>query len=101
MLRQLGRKMQNERQADLFGAAPKQPTHKVNPQHIRNRFIEFLAEMQAAENWPWDENHVETLRERTWPYLFAKMPDQIESAEWKAKIEAEASRLDLARAKAA
>jgi hypothetical protein len=90
-----------EDQSDLFGAAAKQPAHQVNPQHIRNRFIEFLAEMQAASTWPWDENHVETLRERTWPYLFAKMPDAAEAADWKAKIEAEAKRLDLARAKAA
>lgn len=90
-----------EDQVDLFGAATKQPAHQVNPQHIRNRFIEFLAEMKAAESWPWDEGHVETLRERTWPYLFAKLPDQVEALEWKTKIEAEAKRLDDAQAKAA
>ena len=90
-----------EEQPDMFGAAPAQPVHQVNPQHIRNRFIEFLAEMRKAQAWPWDEGHVETLRERTWPYLFAKMPDQAEAADWKAKIEAEAARLDKAQAKAA
>ena len=88
-------------QPDMFGAAPAQPVHQVNPQHIRNRFIEFLAAMKSAETWPWDEGHVETLRERTWPYLFAKMPDQAEATDWKAKIEAEAKRLDEAQAKAA
>jgi hypothetical protein len=42
-----------------------------------------------------------TLRVRTWPYLYAKLPDAVEAAEWKAKIEAEAARLDAARVKAA
>ena len=85
-----------EDQFDLFGAAPAQPAYQVNPQHIRNRFIEFLAAMEGAASWPGDEGHVETLKELTWPYLFAKMPDQIEAAQWKAKIEAEALRPDAA-----
>jgi len=91
----------SEDQDDLFGAAPAQSAYQVNPQHIRNRFIEFLDLMQKAEVWPWDEGHVETLKELTWPYLFAKMPDQAEAVAWKAKIEAEATRLDVASKKAA
>ena len=89
-------------QADLFGtsATPAQ-TYQVNPQHVRNRFIDFLAQMQAAETWPWDEDYLDTLRERTWPYLYDKLPDQAEAAEWKAKMETEAARLDAAQAKAA
>jgi hypothetical protein len=89
-------------QADLFGAspAPAQP-FQVNPQHVRNRFIDFLAQMQAAETWPWDEDYRETLWERTLPYLYAKLPDQVEAADWKVKLDSEAARLDAAQAKAA
>jgi hypothetical protein len=83
-------------QPDLFGKDPKPAAYRVNPQHIRYRFIEFLEKMQAAETWPWDGDHVETLRGRTWPYLFAKLPDAAEAAEWKAKLEVEAARLDAA-----
>lgn len=83
-------------QSDLFGKVKLAPAiHEVNPQHIRNRFIDFLAQMRSAQTWPWDENHVETLRERTWPYLYAKLPDQLEAADWKAQIETEVTRLDL------
>jgi hypothetical protein len=89
-------------QPDLFGGKQAAPhTHQVNPQHVRNRFIDFLAQMAVADTWPWDDNHIETLRERTWPYLYAKLPDSVEAAEWKAKIEAEANRLDMARSRAA
>ena len=89
-------------QPDLFGDDTPQPkAHQVNPQHVRNRFIDFLAQMTAAKTWPGDDDHVETLRERTWPYLYAKLPDAAEAAEWKGKIEVEAARLDAARAKAA
>ena len=89
-------------QTDLFETdpAPAQ-TYQVNPQHVRNRFIDFLAQMQAAEIWPWDEDYLDTLRTRTWPYLYAKLPDQTEAAEWKVKLETEAARLDAAQAKAA
>jgi predicted lipid-binding transport protein (Tim44 family) len=89
-------------QPDLFAGKQGAATvHQVNPQHVRNRFIDFLAQMSVAETWPWDDSHIETLRERTWPYLYAKLPDAAEAAEWKAKIEVEAARLDAASAKAA
>ena len=57
--------------------------------------------MKAAETWPWDEDHIETLRERTWPYLYAKLPDAAEAKTWKTQIEAEVKRLDAARQRAA
>ena len=84
-------------QTDLFAtdAAPAK-TYQVNPQHVRNRFIDFLAQMQAAETWPWDEDFRETLRERTWPYLYEKLGNAQEAETWKAKLEAEAQRLDAA-----
>jgi hypothetical protein len=89
-------------QPDLFGddAAPTK-SYQVNPQHVRNRFIDFLAQTQAAEVWPWDDDHVDTLRERTWPYLLEKLGLPEEAADWKSKLETEAARLDAARAKAA
>ena len=85
-------------QADLFGgknAAPK--AYVPKPQHVRNRFIDFLAQMEAATTWPWDGNQVEFYRQNVWPYLYARLPDAAEAAEWKAKLEAEAARLDAAR----
>lgn len=92
-------------QPDLFGdpgsAQASQKPHVPNPQHVRNRFIEFLAQMKAAETWPWDESRVETLRENTWPYLFARLPDAAEVEDWKRKLEAEAARLDAATQRAA
>ena len=89
--------MSKEFQPDLFDPAPAQ-AYQVNPQHVRSRFIDFLAQMQAAETWPWDADYLDTLRTRTWPYLYAKLPDQTEAAEWKAKLETEAARLDAAKA---
>lgn len=78
-------------QPDLFGGAP---PYVPKPRHVRNRFIDFLAQMTAAEVWPWDENQVEFYRQRVWPYLYERLPDQAEAAEWKRKLEAEAARLD-------
>jgi hypothetical protein len=87
-------------QQDLFGAPqPKREVFRVNPQHVINRFIEFEALMKAAAAWPWDEDHVETLKSRTWPYLYGKLRDVDCSAEadkWKAVMDAEAHRLDAA-----
>ena len=83
---------------ELFGT--KSGAHKPyvpKPQHVRNRFIDFLAQMTAAQKWPWDENQVEFYRERVWPYLYARLPDAAEAADWKRKLEAEAARLDAAR----
>ena len=65
-----------------------------DPRHIRNRFIDMLAKMQASDVWPWPEEQVAFYRETVWPYLYAKLPDAAEAAEWREKIEAEAVRLD-------
>lgn len=89
-------------QPDLFGDAKSAASAYVpKPQHVRNRFIDFLAQMAAAETWPWDEDQVAFYRERVWPYLYEKLPDVGEAAEWRRKMEAEAARLDAATAKAA
>lgn len=92
-------------QRDLFGEAhpdhfgdvrPAPRTYVPKPQHVRNRFIDFLAQMSTAETWPWDERQVAFYRERVWPYLYEKLPDAEEAAEWRRKMEAEAARLDRA-----
>jgi hypothetical protein len=84
-------------QPDLFGAAPAaQPAYQVKPEHIRNRFIEFMETMTGAETWPYDADDRERFLTRTWPYLWAKFPDPAEAAEWRAKMLAEAARLDAA-----
>jgi hypothetical protein len=86
-----------EDQPDLFGDAKPAPKAYVpKPQHVRNRFIDFLAQMTAAETWPWDEHQVSFYRERVWPYLYERLPDVEEAAEWRRKMEAEAARLDRA-----
>ncbi len=83
-------------QPDLFGKAKPLPRVALpNPQHVRNRFIDFLARMRAAETWPWDENQTEFYREIVWPQLYTKLADRDESAEWKRQMDAEAARLDV------
>ena len=84
-------------QPDLFGEKKSAPAPILpNPQHVRNRFIDFLAQMRAATAWPWDEDRVEFLRETVWPQLYTKLADQTEAADWKAQMDAEAARLDKA-----
>ena len=88
-------------QQDLFGAStPKREVYRVNPQHVINRFIEFEAMMKAAAAWPWDEDHVETLKNRTWPYLYNKLREVdcgADADRWKLVMDAEAARLDAAQ----
>lgn len=91
-----------EDQHDLFGGQKSAPKAYVpKPQHVRNRFIDFMAKMTAAKTWPWDEHQVARYREQVWPYLYEKLPDADEAAEWRRKMEAEAARLDAATARAA
>ena len=87
-------------QSDMFGAAPTSMA-KINPQHVINRFIDFEAQMKAAQSWPWNEFWVGEYRSRTWPYLWDKLIEigcADEAAKWKAVMEAEAARLDSAGA---
>ncbi len=91
-------KLSGAAQPDLFGGASSAPkAYAPKPQHVRNRFIDFLAQMSAADTWPWDEDRVAFLRTSVWPYLYERLPDAAEAADWKRKLEAEAARLDAAR----
>lgn len=89
-------------QPDLFGPAPDRPqAYRVKPQHVINRFIEFHDLMAKADRWPWDADHVDTLKTRTWPYLLGKLREigcAEEAARWQTAIDAEAARLDAASA---
>lgn len=91
----------SEKQPDFFGeASPAPQAYVPKPQHVRNRFIDFLAQMSAAQTWPWEENQVAFYRERVWPYLYEKLPDAGEAADWKRRMEIEAARLDAGGARA-
>src|SRR4051794_34261190 len=82
-------------QADLFGEGPAQPAYKVKREHVLNRLVEMLADMRAAEHWPWSETRVTLNRETVWPYLLRFLPED-EAARWRADLDAEAARLDAA-----
>ncbi len=89
-------------QPDLFGAAhaPAKPAaYRVKPQHVINRFIEFDQTLSAAQFWPWDRFWTGEHRNRTWPYLVAKLREidcPAEAAHWEAVMAAHAERLDAA-----
>jgi len=82
-------------QADLFGdAAPAPQAYVPDQRHVRNRLEALLAEMQAAETWPWDKAIVRLHREKTFSYLCDLLADCDEAALWRGRIDAEATRLD-------
>ncbi|MCA3554718.1 hypothetical protein [Aestuariivirga sp.] len=90
-----------EDQPDLFGpaAAPKADAYRVKPRHVLNRFAEFDALLGRAEVWPWDAARRADMRERTWPYLLAKLREigcAEEARQWEAIMAAHAARLDAA-----
>lgn len=88
-------------QPDLFGAAPSPgpQAYRVKPQHVLNRFIEFDKALRSAETWPWDAERRADMRNRTWPYLAAKLREigcVDEAAHWEATMTDHAERLDAA-----
>ncbi len=87
----------SEAQPDLFGAQAA-PAYRPDPRHIRNRLVDMLAVMQAAESWPWEAVMVKLYRGTVWPYLYERLPDRIEADGWRQRIEAEIARLDAATA---
>ena len=74
-------------QPDLFGGRKGEPVrHVPKPQHVRNRFIDFMAQLSAAETWPWDESQRELYCGRVWPYLYPLLPDPEEAATGSASL---------------
>jgi hypothetical protein len=85
------------RQGDLFGVgeAARPAPYQVKPEHVLNRLVEMLTEMRGAAAWPWDETRMELYRNIVWPHLLRLLPSD-EAERWRADLEAEAARLDLA-----
>ncbi len=75
-------------------SAPK--VYVPKQEHVLNRLRSIHAKLCEAETWPWEPVIVEAYRERTLPYLYALVTDEIEAAEWQARIEAELARLEAA-----
>jgi len=84
-------------QGDLFGAPePAAPAAYVVPYRIAlNTLRGTLETLAAASAWPWDPDMKAAKMERGVPRLLAALPDD-EAADWRARIAAEAARLDAA-----
>jgi hypothetical protein len=89
--------MKSGEQPDLFGAAaPSAPPAYVVPYPIAvNTLTRTLEMLQAAERWPWDPDMKATRMERNVPRMLAVLPPD-EAEVWRARIAAEAARLDAA-----
>jgi hypothetical protein len=86
----------DEGQPDLFGGVTRAaPAYEPKPEHVRNRLIDMLEQMRAAEHWPWEGTQLDLFRNTVWPYLIRLLPEE-ESSRWRAELETEAARLDLA-----
>lgn len=82
-------------QGDLFGVAEDSgpPAYQVKPEHVRNRLIAMVEAMQGADAWPWSASRTKLFRETVWPYLLGLLPEA-EAADWRAKLDVEAARLE-------
>lgn len=81
-------------QGDLFGAPT--PAAYVVPRPIaENTLRKTLAQLTAAERWPWDPDMKAARMERTVPKLLAVLPPD-EAEAWRARLDAETARLDAA-----
>ena len=83
-------------QQDLFGGETR-PAYTPKPEHVRNHLRSILNELAGSDAWPWDEVIVDLHTERTVPYLLSLM-EAGEAAEWRAKFEAEVTRLSRSAA---
>lgn len=81
-------------QPDLFGAPPA-PAYVVPHAIAVNTLRKTLARLTAAERWPWDPDMKTARMDRTVPKLLAVLPPD-EAADWRARIAAQAARLDAA-----
>ena len=79
-------------QQDLFGGETI-ARYTPKPEHVRNSLAHLLAQMRAAQAWPWDEAVVELHVERTVPYLLGLLTDAAEAEDWRARFAKETERL--------
>lgn len=87
----------NTRQPDLFGPAaePMRPVYVPKREHVLNPLVEMLAQLRAAESWPWEPVVVQLKRDHAVPHLLRHLPED-EAAVWRADLDAEFARLDAA-----
>ncbi|MGA2795757.1 MAG: hypothetical protein ABSE69_20040 [Roseiarcus sp.] len=86
-------------QPDLFGDAPvARKAYVPDPRHVRNRLEDLLAQMQAAETWPWNPSIVRLHCDKTFTYLCNLLPDKEEAAVWRERLAVESARLGAADA---
>jgi hypothetical protein len=82
-------------QPDLFGEAHKAPEVYVPKQvHVANRLEDLLAQMRAAEVWPWNWSVVRLHTERTFDYLCNLVTDPEAAQRWRERLAAETRRLN-------
>lgn len=89
-----------EAQGDLFGSttaasAPAAPAYLVPYAIAVNTLRKTLDQLTAATVWPWDPDMKAARMERNTPKMLAVLPPD-EAAEWRARIDAQAARLDAA-----
>jgi hypothetical protein len=58
-----------------------------------NRLRRILAQLQSAQDWPWEPVIVKLYKESTLPQRYVLIADEAEAEEWRQRIEAELLRL--------
>ncbi|WP_158817938.1 hypothetical protein [Methylocapsa sp. S129] len=69
-----------------------------DPVHVRNRLEDLLAQMQAADAWPWNPSIVRLHCDKTFAYLCNLLTDKQEAESWRERLAAESARLGEADA---
>lgn len=82
-------------QPDLFGSPAPEPAYVVPHDIAVNTLRATLEKLVAAQAWPWDPDMKAARMERNVPKMLAVLPPE-EAADWRARIDAEAARLDAA-----
>jgi hypothetical protein len=84
---------EKETQPDLFGgAAP--PAYRPDPDKVRARLHNILAEARAAQTFPWEPTQVSLYR-RIFPRMSLWLPED-EAAQLRFEFETELARLEAA-----
>ncbi len=83
-------------QPDLFGGPAAPPAYVVPYPIAVNTLTKTLALLQASARWPWDADMKAARMERTVPKLLGVLPAD-EAADWRARIDEQAARLDAAQ----
>jgi hypothetical protein len=85
----------DEAQGDLFGPAePARPAWKPDPDKVRRRLEDILAEARAADKMPWDWSE-QSLYRAIFPQMASLLPEE-ESAQYCFQFEQEWERLKAA-----